>query len=180
MLLKMRVTLPVLAVSVAGALMANNALHRDTMMDPAWRRADIQICYGLNAPATLVSETIIRTVPKLAPDNVLVERSTSLAFYPLVALLWYCVGFEIDRRRRVTAPAKSPASRWAAALLLVCLGTALALWGILVRRQFGFPVTMRATLFSVPYFAWAACVVSVYGHDLWVAVVSARTHFNIA
>ncbi|HWR16335.1 MAG TPA: hypothetical protein VN577_16020 [Terriglobales bacterium] len=164
--------LPVVQTCLAGALKANNYVRGDMVMDPAWSRLDIQICYGLNAPAALVNEVMFRVLPNWLPWNAVVAWSTYFAFFPLLILVWYCVGYEIDYRERYRVSALAPKLqlRWTADIVLICLGLTLGGWAILIRREFEREFGFRGNVFSIPYFAWAVVLVLFYSKDLWDAI----------
>lgn len=171
MAIRWRFILPVVQTSLAAALEANDYVRGYTAMDPLWRFA-IQICFGLNAPASIMNKVMFRYLPDWLPWNAVISWSTHLSFFPLLILAWYCVGYEIDfrERHRVSALAPKLRLRWAVDVVLICLGLTLGGWAVLIRREFVHEFGLRGNVLSIPYFVWAVVLVSFYTWDLWDAI----------
>jgi hypothetical protein len=139
---------------------------------------DKQFCDGLNAPATLVRYFIEKAVDKFFPSFLWFNFVLSfVVYFAVVGLTWYFLGAEIDGRNpdRVSALTSRTWSRSFADVLLVLIGTTLAVVGQLVRHQFGGKPSPYSNLVAVPYFVWATILIVFYGHDLWFDRIQRRT-----
>lgn len=164
MRIRIRYTLPSIQVAIAAALTASNRLRQIPMGGSAWAAPDRQFCDGLNAPAALIRYCLLSMADRLFPGIFRFEFAVETAVYlPLVGLLWYVVGVEIAGQRGRNRPLRS---RHAVDICAMMFGAALALVALLIRHQFGRPVSSYANLVAVPYFVWAVIIVVFYAHDL--------------
>ncbi len=164
---RIRLVLPLAQVMIAAVLTASNRLRPGSASSPTFLKADWQFCAGLNAPASLIWDRLIRLEGEWLLDRLLLRAIIeTLGYLVLVGLLWYAVSLEIGGGGRSVLAPKTGACR-AADTLAIVFGGALAAMGLGIRRyEFGF-VTAHSTLVAVPYFIWGATIAAFYGHDLW-------------
>lgn len=175
--IKLRWLLPLLQVLLAAALLVSNFRRPDRIENPAWTKADRQLCDGLKAPAALIRFGVLKATDKWMPNHSVADFVIdTLGYLALVAVLWYFVAKEIVRHlalKRGALARRSPL-RNIADCALVLFGIVLVGFGILVRRQFGFPIGAYATVVALPYFIWGIVLAGLYGRDLWVSVSVAQ------
>jgi len=161
---KIRFVLPLAQVIIALILTASNSLRPDSLANPAWTKADWQLCGGLNAPATLVGKYPVDIAylwfSRYYPVNLVVE---SVIRFSLIWLLWYIVAIEIGGRGLSVLATKS-LMRTAVDVLAIVFGAVVGIVGLLVGSQFG--NVFYGRLVSTPYLIWAIVIVGFYGHDL--------------
>jgi hypothetical protein len=52
-------------------------------------------------------------------------------------------------------------------VVMLVVSALLGWFGVIVREQFGYPISLYDNLFAIPYFTWSAVMAAFYGHDLW-------------
>lgn len=173
---KLRVWLPVVQLAIAIVLITGNRL-RDRIEDPSWIKPDRQICDGLNAPASVVRFCLLRVADRELQSVAWIDFTLeTIVYFALVWLLWYFVSIEVSGRngKRPNALTRTTTMRAAIDVPLIVFGAALAVYGQLVRHQFGGRPDVYANLVSVPYFIWAIVLVTFYAYDLWAYSQSRR------
>jgi len=146
-------------------LTTGNFLRRNPMGKPAFLAPDWQFCAGLNAPAALARDWLIRTTNGWRWGHPILW---TILFFLLVWLLWYLVSIEIGGNGHSILTPKTGTRSVADFLLVVC-GAAVGIGGLDVRRHLGLPVTYP-NLVALLYFLWGAAISVFYGHDLWLSV----------
>ena len=158
-----RIVLPLAQVMIASTLTTHNLLRPDPWAAPAWTKADRQLCDGLNAPATLVRALLIHLSDKLLPGNYLINLSLETGvYYALVWALWYLVALEYTgggvRYLRMKDWVRRTSRVLGAGVAILFVAA-----GLLQSGQLG---GNYGRLVSLPYFAWAAVFVVVFGRGL--------------
>lgn len=179
-----RVLLPVVQVSIATVLVASN-YHRPALVGSARSYApDLQFCMALNAPVAGVLYFVNEAAEKVVYFLWQLSNSASLftvridillrtvVFLPLVWLLWHIVAIELSGHGLSVLTPRTRFRRSADLLALVWGARVAWLGSTIVRSE-----SVYWILVSMPYFLWAALIVSFYGHDLWASVrVGTRRH----
>jgi len=165
---RIRFVLPAAQMVIAFALTTTNRLRPPWGNRPAFLEADWQFCMGLNAPASLIWDQILRArglwYEQHARLGIALE---TLAYLALVGVLWYLIAIEIQGRGRSALTSKVRL-RGVVDLFATVGGAAVAAAGLYIRRhEFGF-VTTYSTLVSIPYLVWGLVIASFYAHDLWL------------
>lgn len=166
---RVRIVLPLVQVVVAIALLTSNFLRPNPMSSPSWRAPDWQFCAGLNGPATVARDWLIRLTNGWSWGHARITFAfwTTL-YFVLVWLLWYLVSIEIGGKGRSVLAPKTGTPR-TANLFLIIIGAAVGLCGLSIRHESAF-ADPYSTLVAMPYFVWGIVIVVFYGHDLWVSV----------
>src|SRR4051794_11389416 len=98
---RIRIALPLVQSAVAAALITANRMRADSLMSPSWNKPEIQICYGLNAPAALVVHVLREAAYLSVPNPHQIELVIDTVIYvALVWITWFVVGVEIDGNGR--------------------------------------------------------------------------------
>ena len=162
---KIRVIIPVIQIVVAAGLIASNVRRPDpggdTIPDSRVAEPDIQICWALNSPASMIAylqrsathDWLWTSYPLYPVINVTV-------FLSLVGALWYLVCLEATGGGRSVLTPRTGARRVADILAMV-FGVALLVYADNITK----PVYHQVGV-SLIHLTWSLAIVAFYGHDL--------------
>ncbi len=173
MKIRLRLILPIAVGLISFVLMVSSYMRPNHMHDPAWIKADIQACFAINGPVSVIRGLLFLAAKHIAPAATSYFWPIYAVYMLLIIALWYAAGYELDFRQRNQGSAILNKMRYRSGLdiIFVILGVLSLLGGIGARREFRHMISATyGNVLSIPYFLWAIALVGFYGHDFYMSL----------
>lgn len=177
---KLRFILPSIGLLLSLALMLAESRHRSAVTPMP---AETHFRVWINAPVSIVHSLFLSLWDRSVVANCSAVHAdtcdsittfvSKLAFLGGVGVLWYLIGAKIERNRDSLHRGK-----WLRLIvdsLLIAVGFYSGLVSWSQWSRFHWYSTTDALVAAVPYAAWAAVLVVLYGHDLVRSVSNGKS-----